>query len=117
MKMTLKEFMKVATKFFEENGTEMNKLNGERLPKHQWDKGDPRKNSRWSIDVYCLLKGGIDVCYYRRESDWEEGMPERFKIPFTVRQPLFDTYILDNPHVSLKFITSQQLKQLIALLK
>lgn len=88
------EFIKIAKKYFDENGIELTSENGEKIPK------DPElqssSKSDWSIDVFVLTETGIRKAYYR-------GKDPNFTVTGV---SLMDLYLKDVKMASNKFLYS-----------
>lgn len=89
-----KEFIKIAKKYFDENGIELTSENGEKIPKDPELQGGPK--SDWSIDVFVLTEKGIRTAYYR-------GKDPNFTVTGV---SLRDLYLKDVKMASNKFLYS-----------
>lgn len=99
-----REFIKVCRNFFEENGKELNNINGALLPKDSDLEGYKKE---WSKNVVVLTKYGIAEAYYRPRQK-----------QFTVTgQSIIDLFVKDCEMESNKFITHSQLDSFLSLPK
>ncbi len=89
-----KEFIKIAKKYFNENGIELTPENGEKIPKDPELQSGSR--SDWSIDVFVLTETGIRKAYYR-------GKDPNFTVTGV---SFFDLYLKDVKMASNKFLYS-----------
>ncbi len=104
--MNKKLFIKVAKKFFNENGLELNKENGIKLDLDT-KAHDTGIRDKWSINTYVLTNTGIHEAYYR-------GLDKQFTVHGVGIQ---DLYIKDCKMESNNFIKEEQLEDLIKVLK
>ena len=89
-----KEFIKIAKKYFYENGIELTSENGEKIPKDPELQSGSR--SDWSIDVFVLTETGVRRAYYR-------GKDPNFTV---TGLSFFDLYLKDVKMASNKFLYS-----------